>query len=142
MSRVDLTQALMGDTNSAGGGIFSDKSRNPAGGKAAAGATLTDGDMWKPAHVVAGNLDSPSLGTINQISVGLGTPYVGEQTWRNSNGQVEEKEKAIQQFKEFMAGRTTNLNWQVPFTPSRRSVPALILGSERSPGPLHRRRSE
>lgn len=116
VTEIDLNRGLMGDTNAAGGGIFSDASRSGRDGTVAA---LGPGDMWDPARP-GGDIDSPPQGVLNQISVAIGVPYTGEGTWRSANGQLAEKEAAIQQFKEFLTGRLTNLTWQVPFTPSRR----------------------
>ena len=55
-----------------------------------------------------------------QIGVATGQPYAGEGTWRDSNGQLGDKQAAIDEFTLFMKGRKTNLTWQVPFTPSLR----------------------
>jgi hypothetical protein len=115
VTEVDLTRGLTGNTNAGGGGIFSDKGKGTQPGQAAA---LTDGDMWNPQHT---SINVPSLGILNQIAVARGNPFVGEGTWKDSNGQiVSDKQWAITQFKEFLAGQLTNLAMQVPFTPSRR----------------------
>ncbi|MHC1762808.1 MAG: hypothetical protein AB9869_00670 [Verrucomicrobiia bacterium] len=116
VTEIDLSRGLRGDTNAAGGGIFSDASRGGRGGTVGA---LGPGDMWDPTRP-DGNVESPPQGVFNQISVAIGVPYTGEGTWRSANGQLAEKESSIQQFKEFLTGRLTNLTWQVPFTPSRR----------------------
>jgi hypothetical protein len=121
VTEIDLTRGLVGDTNAGGGGIFSDK-RTGVGRGSQPGdlSPLSDGDMWNPTHMEPSNVDTPSQGVINQISVAQGRPYLGEGTWRSATGQLAEKEQAIRQFTEFMNGRLTNLSWQVPFTPSRR----------------------
>lgn len=116
VTEVDLTRGLQGDASAGGGGIFSDK--NQTGGQPGT-AALSDNDMWNPTHP-GGNLNSPSLGILNQLAVSKGQPYVGEGTWRSATGQIDDKTTSIKQFKEFLEGRLTNLVWQAPFTPSRR----------------------
>jgi hypothetical protein len=113
VTEVDLSRALTGDTNAAGGGIFSDQN------KPGAPASLGDGDMWNPRHITA-SIDTPSLGVLNQIGVSKGLPFVGQGTWSDVNGQIKDKQTSIQHFLDFLNGRATNLTEQAPFTPSRR----------------------
>ncbi|MFO1501832.1 MAG: hypothetical protein U1G07_26230, partial [Verrucomicrobiota bacterium] len=110
---MDVTRGLMGDTN-ASTRYFGDRPGNPP-------ETLGPGDMWRPDRP-GGSLDSPSIGVLNQIGVSIGIPYTGEGTWRNSSGQIQDKENAIEQFKLFMrgGGGLQSTVWQAPFTPSRR----------------------
>jgi hypothetical protein len=112
VSEVDLSRGLTGDTNSSAS-IFGDK--NKPGAK----ASLTDGDMWIPSHVTT-NVDTPTLGALNQINVAKGNPFSGQGTWNDASGQIQDKTPAITLFNEFLKGQVTNLFMQVPFTPSRR----------------------
>jgi hypothetical protein len=111
---VDLSRGMVGETNAGGGGIFSDS--NTRGGPRPGGPMLTVGDMWNPRRAANG----PSVGVQNQIGVAMGQPYAGEGTWRDANGQLGDKQAAIDEFTLFMKGQKTNLTWQVPFTPSLR----------------------
>ncbi len=116
---IDLSKGMTGDTNAGGGGIFSDRNRTGTGSRVATPSSLGPGDMWNANHV-GKSVDTPAMGTINQIAVSTGVPYTGEGTWRSSSGQLADKQSAITEFTSFLRGGKTNLTWQVPFTPSRR----------------------
>ena len=112
VSEVDLSRGLTGVTNSSAS-IFGDNKRTGAQ------TTLTDQDIWNPQHSTGTNVNTPSIGVLNQISVAKGQPFVGAGMWGDASAQIGDKATSIQIFTAFLNGQLTNLTMQVPFTPSR-----------------------
>lgn len=114
VSEINITERLMGNRTAGAGGYFSDARQF---------GTITDDSIWFTNRVVLNDRNSPPVGLTNQIGVSMGLPLVGAGTWQSASGDPvggRDKEKSIQQFSNFMRGRSTNLVMQAPFTPTRK----------------------
>ena len=100
---MDISAGLVGETAS----VFADRRTGP-------------GDLWNTNRTSS---TAPTSGILNQIAVALGDPRVSEDIWRShlpGSGQGDDKNFAIQKFREFFTPTSTNLAMQVPFTPARK----------------------